>query len=484
MSNLSRRQFLDDVLWSATATAVAASINPTFAAEERQSTSPNERLRVAVLGVGKRGIDHAMAFAARRDTEVAIICDVDSEVGQRRCDELHAKTERRPRYKQDLRKVLDDKTIDVVSIALPNHWHALAAIWAMQAGKDVYLEKPVSHSVAEGRAIVKAARKHQRICQTGTQHRSLGGLRDAMAYLHAGRLGKVTMARGICYKARRSIGPAGNYTPPSTVNYDLWCGPAPVRPVTRKQFHYDWHWFWDYGNGEVGNQGVHQMDMARWGLGVDTLCSSVLSYGGRFGFNDAGETANTHVLIFDYGPKSLVFEVRALKTDDLRGVRIGVIFEGTKGCLVWNSSLSGGTVFDPDGHQVTTFAGRGGDHFDNFVKGVRTRNIKDLHADIVEGHFSSALCHLGNISYRLGNSLPAKAASELLSTIDTANQPEETFHRTVKHLNENKIDTTNSLRVGAHLSLDSKTEHFLNNPRANELLQREYRPPYRMPPIA
>jgi predicted dehydrogenase len=267
------------------------------------------------------------------------------------------------------------------------------------------------------------------------------------------------------------------------VNHDLWCGPAPVKPVTRRRFHYDWHWFWDYGNGELANQGVHQLDMARWGLGIDTLCSSVISYGGRFGFNDAGETPNTHVTALDFGDKSLVFEVRALNTNDLRRVRIGVIFEGTQGCLVWNSAIAGGTAFDRDARTMKTFVGQGVDHFDNFIQAVRSRKMADLNADILEGHLSSALCHLGNISYRLGDARTPDGALELLKTIKTTDRLEETFRRTVTHLIENKVDIGNSLRVGASLKFDPTTEQFRNRPQANALLQREYRAPYLMPEI-
>ncbi|MCC7086673.1 MAG: Gfo/Idh/MocA family oxidoreductase [Pirellulales bacterium] len=481
MQNHSRRQFLHDTLWSA-ATAVIASnlpLQPCFAGDQ-QSRSPSERLRIAVLGVGKRGIDHATAFASRQDTEVAIICDADTDTGQKRCDELLEKTGRRPHFEQDLRKVIDNKSIDIVSIALPNHWHALAAIWAMQAGKDVYVEKPVSHNIAEGRAVVDSARKYKRICQTGTQHRSLPGLRDAIAYLHSGKLGDVKIARGLCYKPRRSIGPPGSYLPPPSVNYDLWCGPAPVKPVTRKKFHYDWHWFWDYGNGEIGNQGVHQMDIARWGLGADTKRSSVISFGGRFRFNDAGETVNTQLAVYGYGPQSLLFEIRALETADRRGVRIGVIFEGTQGSLVWNSVQAGGIAFDLDNRPIETFLAGAGDHFDNFVQAVRCRRVEALHADILEGHLSSALCHLGNISHRLGNDLLPEAAREIAARIENFDSLQETVEQLVAHLRANRWPTGDDryLRAGELLAFDTRLEKFINHSRADTYLTRADRKPF------
>jgi predicted dehydrogenase len=194
--------------------------------------------------------------------------------------------------------MLEDKSVDFVSIATPNHWHSLAAIWAMQAGKDVYVEKPVSHNVSEGRRDVQVAEKHKRICQAGTQSRSTAGLHEAFKYIRDGKLGEVKLAHALCYKRRPSIGPKGNYPIPQEVDYDLWSGPAPIKPLTRPKFHYDWHWQWDYGNGDLGNQGIHEMDKARWGLGKNELPKSVISVGGRFGYSDDGETANTQVVQF------------------------------------------------------------------------------------------------------------------------------------------------------------------------------------------
>src|SRR6185312_2425614 len=239
--------------------------------------------------------------------------------------------------------------------------------------------------------------------QTGTQCRSMAGTIEAIDYVKAGKIGEVKVARGLCYKSRGSIGPKGEHSPPASVDYNIWRGPAPQRPVTRNQFHYDWHWCWDYGNGDLGNQGIHQMDIARWGLGVDGLSKGVLSYGGRYGYEDAGETANSQTVIHDYGDKTLVFEVRGLKTQPLRGANVGVIFEGSDGYVVL-SSYNGGAAFDLDGKMTTKFNG-GGDHFGNFFTAVRSRQPEYLAADIEQGHLSSALCHLGNISYRLGSEI-------------------------------------------------------------------------------
>ena len=220
----------------------------------------------------------------------------------------------------------------------------------MQAGKDVYLEKPVSHNVFEGRVIVDTARKEGKICQTGTQCRSNPGMQQAMEFVHSGGIGEVKVARGLCYKGRGSIGARGEYSVPGSVDYSLWLGPAQMQPVTRKRFHYDWHWQWPYGNGDLGNQGIHQMDLARWGLGVNRLSDAVSSYGGRFGYEDAGDTANTQVVVHTYGDKSLVFEVRGLSTSPHRGAKVGVIFEGADGYVVMTSYHSG-AAFDLNGRE-------------------------------------------------------------------------------------------------------------------------------------
>ena len=478
MTTRTRRRFLSD---SALA-AAALSISPAsrlLAADDAapQSKSPNERLNVAIIGVRGRGGEHIRAFADRQDTLITHICDVDERVGAARAADAAKRQDHEPKVVVDMREIFDDPSVDIISTATPNHWHALCSIWAMQAGKDVYVEKPVSHNVSEGRRIVEVARKYNRICQTGTQSRSNRGMQSAIEYLHSGELGDLLIARGLCYKRRRSIGEAGDYRVPEWVNYDLWLGPAPVRPLTRPQLHYDWHWMWDYGNGDLGNQGIHQMDIARWGLGVDNLGVGVMGYGGRFGYEDAGETANTQVSIHDYGDRRLVFEVRGLETDPLRGASVGNIFYGTKGYLVM-TSYSSGAAFDPEGNKLAEFGG-GGDHFDNFIKAVRSRNVDDLSADILEGHLSSALCHLGNISYQLGQ--PAKVA-ELRERLGSDADSQETLERFVEHLEKNGVDANAvGVQVGPHLAFNPETETFVDNSQADSMLTREYRAPFVVP---
>jgi predicted dehydrogenase len=289
----------------------------------------------------------------------------------------------------------------------------------------------------------------------------------------------------LCYKRRESIGARGTYQVPASVNYDVWCGPAPMSPLTRRQFHYDWHWQWDYGNGDLGNQGIHQMDLARWGLGLTDIGRGVVSYGGRFGYEDAGETANTQVSIFDYGDKTLVFEVRGLVTDSLKGSKVGVIFEGTQGYAVMGD-YSGGVVFDLAGNEVKKF-NEGGDHYGNFVKGVRSRKVEDLNADILEGHLSSALCHLGNVSYRLGEPLSAADTQKRLESAKLKDECLETFERVKHHLADNQVDLqATQFTFGAPLTIDGKAETFMGgmSDKANPLLTREYRKGFEVPASA
>ena len=451
------------------------------AAEVVKKAAPSDRLRVAVVGVNGRGMAHVRDFSRRADAEVVAICDVDERAGGKAVDSVRERTGKAPRLEKDLRKLLEDRSIDIVSIATPNHWHALGSIWAIQAGKDVYVEKPVSHNVHEGRVVVELARKHGRIVQTGSQSRSNPGMRQFIDYVRSGKLGKVTISRGLCYKRRDSIGKSPAATaPPAGIDYDLWLGPAPARAdVPRAKLHYDWHWQWDYGNGDIGNQGSHEIDKARWGLGKTTLPRGVVSIGGRFGYDDDGETPNTQVCFYDYGDAQLVFEVRGLKTGDYLGAKVGNIFHGTEGYAV-STSYSSGTIFDKDGNKVHHFSG-GADHIGNFIAAVRSRRHTDLSCDIEEGHLSAALCHLGNISYRLGANQPPGSKPAALAQIAGA---EEALARFEKHLSDNGVaPTTAAIRLGRALTVDPQRETFTNGtpPEANALLSREYRQGFVVP---
>lgn len=460
------------------AAAAAMAVAPLPAgAEEKKTTSPSNRLRVAVLGCRIRGKQHVQELAHVRDCEIAYVCDPDRDLASELAATVEKQQGSAPKAVQDLRRVFDDPTVDAVFIATPNHWHALAAIWAMEAGKDVYVEKPVSHELTEGRRIVQVARKTGRICQGGTQNRSNGALAAAIDYLKQGKLGEVKLARSIVYGGRGSIGGPGHYEVPASVDYNLWAGPAPLSPLTRPQFHYDWHWFWETGNGELGNNNIHSLDICRWGLGLTGLGGAVLSYGGRLGYTDAGQTPNTQVVIFDFGDKTIVAETRGLKTAPFqRDFNGGWLFEGTKGFI------AGTSLFDPDGKLVSTFTGKSESHFANFLKAVRSRKRADLNAEILEGHQSTALCHLGNISWRLGRKASLAEIREELAKLKLQENLLQTFDRTVQHLRENKVDLEETkLTLGPLLELDPAREVFANSGPANALLSREYRPPFIVP---
>jgi predicted dehydrogenase len=498
---MNRRDFLKDSALAAAALAQTSLLGKLGAAEEKAAAKKEggDQLRVAVVGVNGRGMSHVGSpegkkpgdpghgfLDKRLNCRITHICDCDEGVIGSAMKRVEAAQGKMPTFEQDIRKLVENKDIDIITIATPNHWHALAAIWAMEHGKDVYVEKPVSHNVSEGRRIVEAARKYNKICQTGTQSRSGVGLREAMKFLHDGNLGKIRVARGLCYKPRGSIGRVeGEGKIPATCDYDLWCGPAPKHPLHRIKLHYDWHWQWETGNGDLGNQGIHEMDKARWGLNKNTLPNSVVSVGGRFGYVDDGETANTQICVYDYGDSQLIFEVRGLDTKELRpvtgekgrGAKVGNIFYGTEGVMVV-PDYSKAFVFSPKGELLKEFTG-GEEHFANFVKAVRSRKKEDLNADILEGHLSSALCHLGNISYRLGKEEPFNKNSKAFGDNKEA---AETFLRMEDHLKDNmvKLEET-KYRLGRSLKINAKAETFANDKEADAMLTREYRKGFEVP---
>ncbi|MDZ4287611.1 MAG: Gfo/Idh/MocA family oxidoreductase [Prosthecobacter sp.] len=482
MSN--RRHFLKQ--------SVAASTGVFYIAKTSWAQkSPGDTINMAVIGFNGRGGSHISGYKglSKEGVRVAALCDVDSNVLNRGVASLE-KDKGDDRHKvagySDLRKLLENKDIDAVSIATPNHWHALASIWAIQAGKDVYVEKPVSHNVWEGRKIVEAARKYSKIVQTGTQARSsVEGIGAAVKWVQAGNLGKITLARGLCYKRRASIGKTEGPQPvPETVDYDLWCGPAPKEGMTRKKLHYDWHWQWNYGNGDLGNQGIHQMDISRWFLGEMALSPSVWSLGGRVGYEDDGQTANTQIVYHGYEKAPLIFEVRGLPQskdakdmDKLKGAGVGVIVECEGGYVVV-ASYDGATAYDKGGKEIQKWKGAD-NHFKNFTEACRTRKIEDLNADILEGHLSSALCHTGNISYRLGKK---QKPAEIIEGIKSQKGGEESFGRMQEHLAKNEVDITKDLlTLGPILKMDPKTENFIDNDAAQGMIKDKYREPFVVP---
>jgi predicted dehydrogenase len=502
MVQRTRREFLQGSLYAAAALSAA----PMFSSRaSAQTTSPTDKLLCAVIGVNGRGGNHISEYARRKDCEIAYIVDIDEKVGQKGCDTVEKRTGRRPKWVRDMRKVFDDKSIHFISTATPNHWHALCGVWAMQAGKDAYVEKPISHDIPEGAALVAAAKKYGRICQVGTQCRSNPAVQEAVKFMAAGGIGQVNFARGLCYKRRKSIGALGDYPTPAEVDFDLWSGPAPYTTpkLTRPKFHYDWHWQRLYGNGDSGNQGPHQADIARWGLGLNRQPNSIIAYGGRLGYQaerkdpnyvDAGDTANTEVAIYDYGDKCIVFETRGLSVDNsadaeinklfgsTKGNQIGVIFYGTEGVLV-QREYTYCIAFDLKGNTIKEFKG-GGDHFGNFVQAVRSRQAETLNSDAFQGHLSAALAHLANISYYLGekNKVTPAQAKAVLEKIKSRDDNLATLNRTVQHFKDNGVDLdATPMSIGPLLTFDPQKEVFTNSAEANRILHRQYRPPFVCP---
>lgn len=482
MPRLDRRRFLQTA-----ALGTAAFGWP--AAARSQVLGANDDIRVGVIGVKGRGADHIKGFSALRGVRVTALCDCDAAVLENAAARLRAAGQAVETH-ADVRQLLDSKNVDVIATATPNHWHALIVVWGCQAGKDVYVEKPVSHNVWEGRQAVNAARRYERIVQTGTQSRSSReGVAQAVEWVRAGNLGKILAARGICYKRRDSIGKVTGPQPiPAGIDYDLWCGPAPLEPLRRQRLHYDWHWVWSTGNGDLGNQGIHQMDLARWFLGVGELSPRVWSVGGRLGYDDDGQTANTQIVFHDYPGAPLIFEVRGLPDkagskdmDQYLGSNVGVHIHCEGGrVFVPGYAATGAVAYDADGRQIRQWSGTE-DHFANFVQAVRSRRQEELHAEILEGHLSSALCHTGNISYRLGAVADHAAIRE---QIHGDREALATYERMVEHLGANQVDLASTpLTLGPVLKMDPQTERFLDHDGANALLTRDYRPPFVVPAV-
>lgn len=432
MSELNRRTFLS----AAAGTVATASL-----ANRASAEGPNDTVRAAILGVNGRGKAHMEGFTGTKGVKVAVLCDPDQKVLDARLSEFEKKYGYRPEGETDLRKVYDRKDIDVVSVATPNHWHALATIWACQAGKDVYVEKPGSHNVFEGRKMVEAAKKHGRIVQHGVQLRSSEAIQEAVEHLRKGVIGKVYMARGLVYRDRASIGHAKDPdTAPSTLNWDLWQGPAQERAYSKRVVHYNWHWHWNYGNGDVGNQGVHETDMCLWGLGLETLPSSIVAMGGKFLWDDDKETPEvlSSSYMFPEQNQMIEFEVRPWATNTEAGAGVGNIFYGSNGYMVIKGYSTYETFLGRKGEEAGP-KGHGGDplgkHFANFIDAVRTRDAKKLNGPVETAHTSSGLAHLGNIAYR----------------------------------------------VGRRLNFDPATEKFIGDSEADTFLTRNYRKPYVVP---
>ena len=432
----------------------------------------NERVNVAVCGIKGRGASHIGGHGRQKNVTISHLVDPDSRLFEGRKKFVQSKFKNTPECVQDVRKVLDNNEVDVISIATPNHWHSLMSIWACQAGKDVYVEKPLSHNLFEGRKLVEAAKKYKCIVQHGTQNRSLRKWSDLAKEVASGKNGKLEVALGTCHKRRGSIGFKDTKSPPSELDFDVWTGPAAKEDFHENLVHYNWHWFWNYGNGDIGNQGVHQMDIARWMIPGAVWPKSVICFGGRFGYKDQAETANTQLAIFDYGESLLVFDVRGLSGKSNMGVSNHVYFD--KNAKQKNSASHGlKGIKDP-------LADRGKvDIFENFIEAVRNRKEEHLDAHVYEGHVSSGLCHLANVSYRLGEK---SSFNKKNKSFGSNKKGYEYFERMQEHLKENglNLEETDYI-VGRNLEFDAKTETIKGDDEANALLSRNYRSPYIVP---
>ncbi|HVC94498.1 MAG TPA: Gfo/Idh/MocA family oxidoreductase [Pirellulales bacterium] len=474
MSSQSRRTFLKSSL----AAGAAFTIAGTKASGKVRGA--NDVIRVGVCGLNGRGGSHVHDLLGIKGVEITYLIDPDLRTHGSRVNQIQSAGGTTPKTVQDVRQALDDPNLDAVTVATPNHWHSLITIWACDAGKDVYVEKPCSHNVREGRIAVEMARAKQSIVQHGTQSRSDPGWAGAVEFIKSGKAGKLLVARGLCYKTRDSIGFEKPETPPNELDFNLWLGPAPEQPFHKNLVHYKWHWFWDTGNGDIGNQGVHQMDIARWGIPGATLPKSVISLGGRFGYEDQGQTANTQIAICDYGETQLVFEVRGLKTDKFHGETVGNIFHCEGGLVSNGKFLSKGSDKPEPIPAAPRGPGAPGNHFGNFIAAIRSRNQADLNADILDGHYSSAVGHLANVSMRLGEETPFNPRTKAFGDDQEAY---ETLARMEEHLAGTNGLALDGLKyqLGRKLVIDAAAEKVVGDDEANGYLTREYRKPFVVP---
>ncbi|HEV3255543.1 MAG TPA: Gfo/Idh/MocA family oxidoreductase [Gemmataceae bacterium] len=441
----------------------------------------NDVIRVGVAGIHGQGNAHIDQYLGLKGVQVTHLIDPDRSLFASRSKKIRKKGGNEPKCVQDVRRALDDKNLDVVSIAAPNHWHSLITIWACQAAKDVYVEKPLSHCVAEGRRCIEAARRYGRMVQHGTQQRSSASRASEIAAVQSGKYGRLLVSKGYCCKPRWSIGRQAATAPPDHLAFDLWLGPAPKQPYHGNLVHYNWHWFWDFGNGDIGNQGVHEIDVARWAIKKATLPTRVWSLGGRFAYQDQGQTPNTQMAVFEYGDVLLVFEVRGLV-----GKHKEFPFKVLNEYYTDEGMITDGNFHPRKGGKPERLAQfdvkvTDGGAWGSFLHAVRSRKVEDLNAAVEHGHYSSALCHLANISYRLGEKVPfngkAKTLGDNRLVVETFNNLQENVRGVGVKLEET------TYRLGRVLTFDPKGEHFVGEggAEANRLLTRTYRTPYVVP---
>lgn len=405
MNKLSRRSFFQGAVLAASATRVLGA---------------NDRISLGLVGLGGRGNAHLGSYLKITDAQIVGLCDVNQAARERAQARLQKAEVLKAKEYSDMKELFADKEVDAVSIATPNHWHALSTIWACEAGKDVYIEKPASHNVYEGFRMVDVARKTKRMVQVGSQSRSTPHKIKAMQLLKDGVIGQVYLAKALCFKRRKSIGHTPDEPVPPGIDWDKFLGPAQMKPFSKNKFAYNWHWFWDTGNGDIGNQGVHEMDVARWGMGELTWPKTVYSTGGKVVYKDDQETPNTQLATLDYGQdRQILFEVRGLLTGPEGGLpvkggnTVGNLFLGSEGWM-WVDG-SGFQVYKGESNEKTMDEkGRDSDgtvlHMQNFLAACRSRKYQDLTAEIEIGATSAALCHLANISYRVGRQIRYDAA--------------------------------------------------------------------------
>jgi predicted dehydrogenase len=494
MSSLSRRKFLRGA-------AAASAAFPLFTVAGTKASGKvigaNDTVRIGVAGSGGRGGSHISEWTSQEKVQITYLIDPDKLQSAKGASNVQKRQQTAPKTVQDIRQALDDKDLDAVSIATCNHWHSLITIWACQAGKDVYVEKPMSHNVFEGRKCVEAAKKYNRVVQHGTQSRSSRSFARAVAALHSGKYGELRVSKGSPSKpgsGRWSIGFKPYSTPSSDFDFNLWVGPAPMQPFHGNLHPYNWHWFWDFGNGEIGNQGVHQMDVARWGIKGGTLPTKVYSIGGRFLFDgpDQAQTPNQQLSVMEFGgpDRILLFEVRGLtgKHPDFPQ-DVSNVFYTTEGVIKTGGERRGEYMFfpknggEPQKLQVEEPKITVADAFPAFINAIRTRKPEDNNCDAEVAHYSAACCHLPNISYRLGAGKPGNY-DEARKAVGDNKEVIESLERIRDNCKAVGLPIDGmTYVVGPALTFDPKTERFTGEraDEANKLLRRDYRAPFVVP---
>lgn len=487
MSQVSRRRFLKHGL-AATAGSYAAlssvgGLMPSV-------LGANEEIRIAVAGIRGRGNGHINHFQSLKGVKVVALCDPDKKVLAERMKQVKDKYGTDVKGDTDIRKILDLKEVDALVIAAPNHWHSLMTIWACQAGKDVYVEKPVSHSIWEGRKMVQAARKYNRIVQAGTQQRSCPATIEAARDIQAGKYGKVLWVHCSKLGSRGSIGKVTTPQPvPENIDYNLWAGPAPMTPVMRKQFHYDWHWQWNWGDGEMANWGVHYLDDLHHILGWKDIPNKVVAAGNRFAWDDNGQTPNMHFALLHYDGLPVVIDIRNLPDPKRRGGKSGAVYLGSRGgnhiqCEAGYIRISrgGGWFYDNDGKRVHQYKGNGGSgHAQNFIDAVRSRRRADQAAEIAVGHQSTAICHQANLAWRAGSQATVDEVREAMKSHEDALN---TLKDMLEQIEGNDVDLGKERFVlGPALTYDRARERFTgpNAEKANKYVKCSYRDPFVVP---